>query len=195
MDERAARLEWFKTKILPHEGEVCGRLRRLCPAGFDVENLAAESLARAYGAPDFERITSGRAYLFTTARNLLMDALRRETIVSLDLVADLDLMSAGDSLDASLAARDELRRLNAVVAALPVQCRRVFVLRRVLDYAPSEIAARMGLSVSTVEKHLAKAMKLVAMALAEPQDPCLERPARRQAGPPRARRAGLASRR
>jgi RNA polymerase sigma-70 factor (ECF subfamily) len=70
MEDRAARLAWFKTTVLPHEGFVRSRLRRLCPAGFDIDNLVAESLARAYAAKDFSRITAGRSYLFTIARNL-----------------------------------------------------------------------------------------------------------------------------
>ena len=195
MDDRAVRLEWFKAVVLPHEREVRARLRRLCPPGFDVENLVAESLARAYTAKDIERITAGRSYLFAIARNLLLDAARRDTIVSLDFVADLDLLRADDSLEASLSARDELRRLNTVVEGLPIQCRRVFVMRRVYDYSPGEIAERLQLSVSTIEKHLAKAVQLVAKGLAEFEDLRVERPVRRQAGPPRAGRAGRGPRR
>jgi RNA polymerase sigma-70 factor (ECF subfamily) len=170
MEETSAgRRRWFKAVVLPHEAAVRSRLRRLCPPGFDVENLVAESLCRAYAAKDFERIDAGRSYLFTIARNLLLDAMRRETIVSLDFVADLDIL-ADDTFEASLTARDELRHLLAAVANLPPQCRRVFVLRRVQDHSPREIAAEMGLSVSTVEKHLAKGIALVVEALSNAGD-------------------------
>ncbi len=196
MEERTFRLEWFKTTILPHEGYVRARLRRLCPSGFDVENLVAESLARAYAAKDIARIRSGRGYLFTIARHLLLDAARRDTIVSLDFVADLDTLRSADSLETVLTVRDELRRLHAIVETLPDQPRRVFLLRRVYDYSPGEIAAELALSVSTVEKHLAKAIRLVAKGLADLEPAAIgeeraERPAQRQAGQPVARRAGV----
>ncbi|MDR3506883.1 MAG: sigma-70 family RNA polymerase sigma factor [Caulobacteraceae bacterium] len=194
MEDRAKRLAWFQSVILPHEGAVRARLRRLCPPDFDVDNLIAESLARAYGAQDVDRITSGRSYLLTIARNLLLDAARRSTIVSLDFVADLDLRRSEESLEASLVARDELRHLHAIVETLPDQCRRVFLLRRVYDYSPGEIAAQMGLSVSTVEKHLAKAILLVARGMSELEERHGGSP-RNQAPQPNARRPGFRLRR
>lgn len=171
MSELLVRLEWFKAVVLPHEAAVRARLRRICPPGFDVENLVAESLARAYQVQDFARVTAGRAYLLTIARNLLIDALRRETIVSLDFVADLDILRSDEaSAERRIEARDELRWLQAFVERLPPQPRKVFLLRRVHDLSLATIAVQMGLSVSTVEKHLVKALKLVARARAERED-------------------------
>ncbi|MBW8811918.1 MAG: sigma-70 family RNA polymerase sigma factor [Caulobacterales bacterium] len=195
MDDVAARLAWFKAVILPHEGALKARLRRLTPPGFDVDNLAAETLARAYGAHEIERVTAGRSYLFAIARNLLIDTARRDAIVSLDFVADLDLLRADHSTEAAITARSELRRLQAIVDTLPPQSRRVFLLRRVQEFSLAEIAEEMSLSVSTVEKHLAKAVLLVAKALAEHEDIEVERSTGRfgrQAGD---RRSGLGVRR
>ena len=163
------------------------RLRRICPPGFDVDNLVAESVARAYQAHDFSRITAGRPYLFAIARNLLIDTLRREAIVSLDFVADLEVLRSDEAMtERQIQARDELRWLQALVDRMPTQWRRVFLLRRVHDLSPATIAGEMGLSVSTVEKHLAKALKLVAQARAEREDQELGRNApqdlRRPAG-------------
>ncbi|WP_184716599.1 sigma-70 family RNA polymerase sigma factor [Caulobacter sp.] len=179
MDGLTTRLAWFKAVILPHEGALRSRLRRACPPGFDVDNLVAESLARAYAAKDIDRIPTGRGYLFTIARNLLIDTLRRETIVSLDFVADLDTLRSDDTLEASLTARDELRRLHAIIETLPAQCRQVFILRRVHDVSFQEIAVRMSLSVSTVEKHLARAVMLVAKAMSEREEGSFDRITRR----------------
>jgi RNA polymerase sigma-70 factor (ECF subfamily) len=195
MDGLATRLTWFKAVILPHEGALRARLRRLCPPGFDIDNLVAESLARAYTAKDIERITAGRSYLFTIARNLLIDSARRDTIISLDFVADLDTLRSDDSMEAALSARDELRRLQAIIETLPPQCRRVFLLRRVHDLSFKAIAEQMSLSVSTVEKHLAKAVMLVARALSESEEDSFERATHRSAGQPGDRRPGVGSRR
>ena len=195
MDDLAARLNWFKAVILPHEAGLRSRLRRVCPSGFDIDNLVAESLARAYTANDIDRITAGRGYLFRIARNLLIDTLRRETIVSLDFVADLDTLRSDDSLEASLTARDELRRLQAIVETLPPQCRRVFLLRRVQELSFQDIAARMTLSVSTVEKHLARAVMLVAKAMSEREEDSFDRTIRRSGRPAGDRRPGRGVRR
>ena len=195
MSVAITRLEWFKTVILPHESALRARLRRLCPAGFDVDNLVAESLARAYTAKDIARITIGRGYLFAVARNLLIDAARRDTIVSLDFMADLDTLRSDDTLEASLTARDELRWLQGVIDTLPTQCRRVFLLRRIHELSLIEIAGQMSLSVSTVEKHLAKAVMLVAKAVSEREGGSFERAPRRSGQQAGNRRTGLGARR
>ncbi len=195
MDDLTARLEWFKAIILPHEAALRARLRRLCPQGFDVDNLVAESLARAYGAKDIGRITNGRSYLFAIARNLMIDAARRDTIVSLDFVADLDVLRSDDSLEAAITARDELRRLQVIIDTLPPQPRRVFLLRRVHDLSLNEIAGQMSLSVSTVEKHLAKAVMLVAKAVSEREESGFERTTRQSGQQAGDRRPGFRLRR
>ena len=191
MDDLGKRLAWFKATILPHEGALRARLRRVCPPGFDVDNLVAESLARAYQAHDIARITAGRSYLFAIARNLLIDAMRRETIVSLDFVADLDVLRSDDALtERQIQARDELRWLQRLVDNLPPQPRKVFLLRRVHDLSLATIAVEMSLSVSTVEKHLVKALKLVAQARAEREDDELGRTAPHDVRPAGDRRPG-----
>jgi RNA polymerase sigma factor (sigma-70 family) len=194
LDGLTERLSWFKAVILPHEAALRSRLRRMCPSGFDIDNLVAESLARAYTAKDISRIPTGRSYLFTIARNLLIDTLRRDTIVSLDFVADLDMLRSADSLEASLTARDELRHLHAIIETLPKQCRQVFILRRVHEVSFQEIADRMALSVSTVEKHLARAVMLVAKAMSEREEDSFDR-GKRRTGKAGDRRAGLGVRR
>ena len=191
MSELLVRLEWFKAVVLPHEAAVRGRLRRICPPGFDVDNLVAESLARAYQTQEFARITAGRSYLLAIARNLLIDTLRRERIVSLDFVADLDVLRSDDAaVERQIQARDELRWLQALIERLPPQARKVFLLRRVHDLSLATIAVQMGLSVSTVEKHLVKALKLVAQARAEREDDEFGRTAPQDVRPAGDRRSG-----
>lgn len=194
MSELLVQLEWFKAVILPHEAAVRRRLTRICPPGFDIENLVAESLARAFQAKDIARITAGRSYLFSIARNILIDAMRREAVVSLDFMADLDSLRIDDGLERSLQARDQLRQLQAIIETLPAQCRRAFLLKRVHDYSLAQIAEEMGLSVSTVEKHLAKAVRLVAKALAEREDDGVGFISGRSDLPGGARRPGLGAR-
>jgi RNA polymerase sigma factor (sigma-70 family) len=166
MNDRAEKMAWFKAQILPHEPALRRRLASLRIP--DVEDVVSEVLTRAYSSDNWRRMDQGRALLFQIARNLLVDAARRHAIVSIDFVADLETLNLDDgqpSPEATAAARDELRRLQRVLDALPPQPRRVFLMRRVQDLSPQEIAAELRLSVSTVEKHLAKAMVAVTLAL------------------------------
>jgi RNA polymerase sigma factor (sigma-70 family) len=165
-----ARLDWFKQAILPYEGALRGRLRRILPHGHDIDDLVAEAMARAYAAGDIERVSTGRAYLFHIARNLMIDEARRAKIVSFDAIADLDLLQSTHSTEAELQARDELRHLQTILDTLPPQCRRVFIMRRVHDNSIGEIADEMGLSVSTVDKHLTRATLKIMQAIGQYED-------------------------
>ncbi|PZU59781.1 MAG: RNA polymerase subunit sigma-70 [Sphingobium sp.] len=175
MDRVRAKLEWFKTVILPNEASLRARLRRISPSQHELDDMVAEVLSRAYAAENWQNVTAGRAFLFTIARNLVIDNARRNKIVSFEAIADLELLQAGGSSEAQLIARDALRQLQAIVDSLPGQCRRVFLLRRVHEKSMGEIAEEMALSVSTVEKHLAKAIALVMRAWAEREETEYER--------------------
>lgn len=170
MQDRAARLAWFKSIVLPHEAALRRHVRRIAARHLDVDDIVSEVLTRAYTTADFSRVDRGRSFLFTIARNLLTDIARRQAVVSFDLVADLEQLNVVDeapSSEAVISGREDLRRLQSLVEALPEQCRRVFLLRRVEELSLSEIASRLQLSVSTVEKHLSRAMVLLTKHMAE----------------------------
>ncbi len=171
MHDRAARHAWFKTTILPHEPALRRQVRRMATAPhIDVDDIVSETLARAYMAQDYARIDRGRAFLFTVARNLMADLARHRAVIPFDLVANLDSFDLSDpapSPESAAVARDELRHLQQVVETLPPQCRQVFFLRRIDELPLQEIAVRLGLSVSTVEKHLSRAMALLTRGMAE----------------------------
>lgn len=167
VDSVRARLDWFKQSILPHEGALRSRLRRVMSRSHEVDDLVAECMTRAYAGGDMHRPQSGKAFLFQIARNLLIDEARREKIVSLELVAELDVLHADTSTEDALHARDELRHLQAILDTLPPQCRRAFILRRVHGKSVKEIAEEMQLSVFTVDKHLTRAAVKIMQAIGQ----------------------------
>ncbi len=171
VQDQADRLAWFKSVILPHEAALRKRIRRLASTpDVDVDDIVSEVLVRAYTTSDYQRIDRGRTFLFTIARNLLTDLARRRAIVSFELMASLEsLDAAGEapSAETIVSAREELHQLQKVTETMPPQCRRVFLLRRVEALPFAEIADRLGLSVSTVEKHLARAIDILTRGMAE----------------------------
>lgn len=175
MQRVRAKLEWFKTVILPQEAALRGRLRRILPSTHELDDMVAEVLTRAYATDNWENVTTGRAYLFTIARNLVIDTARRNKVVSFETIADLELLGGENSIEAQLHAREALRQVEAIVESLPPQCRRVFILRRIHEKSMLEIAEEMSLSVSTVEKHLAKAIAIVMRAWSEREETDFER--------------------
>ena len=61
-----------------------------------------------------------------------------------------------------MATGEEFDQFCEAVRLLPVQARRVFVLKKVYGYSQREIAAELDLAESTVEKHVALAMRRCA---------------------------------
>lgn len=121
----------------------------------------------AYVFDGWRQIENGRAYLFQMARHLLIDAARRDKGISFEIMANIDILAVDDRTRTGLEARAELGRLENAVQTLPIQCRRVFILRRVYDYSVPAKAEEMGLSVSTVGKHLTKALARMARLMAD----------------------------
>jgi RNA polymerase sigma-70 factor (ECF subfamily) len=172
--EQDARRAWFRREILPLEPELRAYARRLAHDDARAEDLLHDAFARIIAVETWREVDSPAAFATRTLRNVAYDLARRQKVVAIDFVADLEvfgLADTGPDPEAALVARDELRRLRAIVERLPEQCRRVFTLRKVYDLPPGAIAERLGLSVSTVEKHLVKAVRLCAEALARDDAP------------------------
>jgi RNA polymerase sigma factor (sigma-70 family) len=171
--EQEQRRAWFRREILPLEAELRGYIRRLTRDGAATEDLLHDTFARIIAAESWREIDSPAGFAIRTARNVVYDGLRRQQVVSIEFVADVGAMGLVDEQadpEQTLVARDELRRLRAIVEGLPTQQRRVFTLRKVYGMSPQAIADKLGLSVSTVEKHLVKAVRECAHALAREDD-------------------------
>ena len=83
-----------------------------------------------------------KPFVFATARNLLIDRVRREQVVPIEAVADLDALDIAIDApgpDRNAMARDELRRLHAALDQLPPRCREV-VVKRIEGLTRREIA-------------------------------------------------------
>lgn len=169
MDE-TARYRWIAAHILPYEPELRGWLRRRLGSfnDNDVDDLVQEAFTRIWAA-DFATIRNGRAYLYATVRHLLAEYARRSRIVPIELLGEIDslnLISDEPGPERRVGARQELDRLRVIVAALPVQCRRVFELRKFEGLSHRDVAQRMGLSKKTVENHLTRALARIGAVLA-----------------------------
>jgi len=164
---------WFQREVLSHEPMLVAYLRRVWPHAQDVEDLVQETYTRVYQAALGTKPIQPRAFLFATARHLMADRIRRERIVSIQAIGDLEALNVlVDELSAEhrVNAHQELNRLAAAFDALPPRCREVVWLRRVEELSQHEVAGRLGLSVKTVEAHIARGMELLAQGLLRPAE-------------------------
>ncbi|MBC7168072.1 RNA polymerase sigma factor [Phenylobacterium sp.] len=160
----AEKSRWFMVHILPHEPALRGWLARRTSLGLVVDDVIQETYAILAARESVADIHHPRAYLFQVARSVVTQHVRRSRVVSIQAVDDLDRLGAADdapSPEQQTVDRDELRRLAEAIAALPPQTRQAFTLRRVHGLPQREIARRMRLSENTVEKHIARGLKLL----------------------------------
>src|ERR1700728_218553 len=155
------RHEWFLKQIFRHGAALHRYLRRFTSGAEDIEDLVQETYVRIYAIEDRDAVNSPRALLFRIAHNLAVERSRRQIARATDSVGDFELLNV-DTLEAppdeQIDSRRRFESFCAAIARLPPLCRRVFVLRKVYKLSHAEIAQVLGVSHSTIEKHVAKGL-------------------------------------
>lgn len=160
--------QWFVNEILPHEAALVRYLRRTWGRADEVPDLRQETYLRVYEAAARSRPRSTKSYLFQTARNLMTDRIRRNRVVSIETMGQLgslDVLVDELTAEHAASAHQQLQRLATAFETLPPRCREVMWLRRVDGLSQQEVADRLGISAKTVEKHIARGVRLLANAL------------------------------
>jgi len=142
-------------------------LARLLGSTTEAQDIAHDAYLRVYPTVLKNAATKPEALLYTTARRLAFNQLKRRRIApfvpgpaALDTAA-----STQPGVAQQVMARQELRQLEDAIAGLPAGCRSVLLLRKIELLSHQEIADRLGIAVSTVEKQHARALRLLRAAL------------------------------
>ncbi|HEY6925809.1 MAG TPA: sigma-70 family RNA polymerase sigma factor, partial [Steroidobacteraceae bacterium] len=107
---------------------------------------------------------------FVTARHVVGEILRRGRVVAIETMGDIDSLNIPDGdggPERRVSGREEVQRMCRALEKLPQKCRQAFELRKFDGLSQREIAERMGISQSTVEKHLIKALRAVVSEMNE----------------------------
>ncbi len=155
------RHEWFLNQIFRHRTALHRYLGKFTSGAEDIEDLVQETYVRVYALPDYHAVGSPKALLFRIAHNLAVERARRQKNQLTDSVADLEPLSVYSTeapADEQIDARSRFESFCAAVDRLPPLCRRVFVLRKVYKLSHAEISEVLGVSHSTIEKHVAKGL-------------------------------------
>ncbi len=156
---------WFLTEVQPHRPALRAWLLARFPTLPDVDDLVQESCARVLQARETATIRSTRALLFATARNLALDAVRRQRVIRFESFTDqTDSSVLIDDSDvvAFVSQHEELELLTQSIQSLPARCRQIMTLRTAYGFTPDQIAEKLSVSTSTVEKEMAKGIRACA---------------------------------
>jgi RNA polymerase sigma-70 factor (ECF subfamily) len=173
---------WVGRHILPHERQLRSWLRAAFPA-IDIDDVVQEAYCRIAALDRVDHIDDPRRYLFRTARNIVLEQIRRTRVVSIEAasgLAELDqaIPQDADSPERIVAGRRALARVEELIAALPDRARQIFRLRKIEGVSQRDIAARMELSETIVENEVARGLRRILDAMTDEER--AEMPTRRR---------------
>ena len=156
--------KWLNDLVAETRDGLARYVARFCASTADVEDVVQEAYLQVFCAL---RKTgpaghTPAALLYTTARNIAISRLRHQKVVNAaapGISMEERLRREHGGVERQASRNEQMRLLLRVVNGLPPKCRDVFVLRMIEGLSQYEIATRLGISVSTVEKHLARGLR------------------------------------
>jgi RNA polymerase sigma factor (sigma-70 family) len=133
------------------------------PAG-QIDDLIQEVFVRLQAHQASAPIDQLDRYLFTVAASVLTDQSRRRAVrheSAHESFEEKHHPIEERSPERVLLDREDLDVMMQAITEMPTRTRDVFVLHRFEEMSGTSIAAALGLSVSAVEKHVMKALKIL----------------------------------
>ncbi len=155
---------WFAREVLPLEGALTRYLARSRVRLADIEDVRNDVYVRVLQAVEQARPTSARSFLFTTARNLIIDRARRGRIVPIQRLPETEISNVlidEVSPERRTTGLQQLQFVARLVDALPRRCREVLWMRRVEGISARDAGVALGIDSKTVDRHLCRALQLL----------------------------------
>ena len=157
------RARWLARHIIPHERTIRSWLMRRTH-DLDIDDIIQEMYARLAALDNPEIIRNPRQYAAQTAISIALNLARHARVVPMIPVGDFEefgLVSLEPSPERAVNSQEELRELETSLLKLPPLCRTAFLLRRVEGLSQKEVAQKLGISVKTVEKYMARSVRFL----------------------------------
>jgi len=143
-----------------HHGWLSGWLRKRLNNSFDAADLAQDTFVRVIKARNALEIREPRPYLSMIAKGLLVDLFRRRSL-ELSYLEALAAMPEWQhpSLEDQAILLQALMEIDRLLQGLGSKVKQTFILSHFDGLTYPQIAERLGISVRTVNNHMAKAME------------------------------------
>lgn len=151
----------FEAALCHYHAELLRYLHTRLDDHAAAADLVQEACARIMRYRDRLEGEALRSMLYRIVNNLLVDHWRRSQARNLKEhvpIEDEPLAAPEPSPEDALAEEQRLAALKKAIQSLPPKRRRVLILARLQGLSHAEVARECGISVSGVEKHLARAI-------------------------------------
>jgi RNA polymerase sigma factor (sigma-70 family) len=167
MDEDV--VEWVTSNFLPFEAELRVMLGRVCASAAEVDDVIQETYYKVLQMASMDHVREPRGFLVRISKNIVIDRMRRDAVVSIEAMANLEELEIADSAPSPervALARAELRWVIGLIANLPDRCKEVFRARRIYGLSQIETADTLGITEGIVEKETMRGMALISDMIA-----------------------------
>lgn len=148
-----------------HASALRRRLRARLGSNEEANDLLHDAFARLLGARPADGVRDPAAFLNRIVRNLLVDRSRRRSTRPVHVAIDEGDAAVAPEQGQAIELEEMRHRYTDLVGALPPRMREVFVLHRIDHLSYKEIAARLDISIRTVEWHIAQAIVRISRGL------------------------------
>jgi RNA polymerase sigma-70 factor (ECF subfamily) len=135
-------------------------VRRVVRSSTDAEDVVHDAFLRVWRAMDQGFIRSPRAVLFKTAYNLALNHVRSPRNQSAEPPAGTEQTDDVPTAEEQMILDEDHQACRQAFDRLPLRCRETLTLRIVDELSYKEMSDRLGLSVSTLEKHFMRGRRL-----------------------------------
>jgi RNA polymerase sigma factor (sigma-70 family) len=153
---------WFADEVQPHGSSLRAYLQGAFPAVRDTEDVVQESFLRLWKLRAAQPIRSAKAFLFTVARNIALDSVRRmrgSPISAVPDLAALPVIEEDTDVPKAVSTSEEITLLVQALEALPARCREIIILRKFQGLSQKEVAARLRISELTVQEQVYRGVR------------------------------------
>ena len=169
---RAASRRLLATLYRDNIGKLRSYLTGVLKSEADADDVAQEAFLRLHRRGDLSSYDNPRAVLFKTAYRLALNNVRARRSSANDrasVILDNTTQPPAEAVTAEeeLIAQEQEVAYTRALESLPPRCREVIELRTVQELSFKEMSDTLGLSVSTLEKHVVKGKRMCAEALAD----------------------------
>jgi len=161
--ESTSKLSSVSEAFIEHETFLKRFLKRFLSLPQDIEDIVQETYLKARSAETGQVISSPKAFLFRIARNEALKELRKKSRRITDYIEDLDssrILYAEASAEEEVIAKQRLGMFCQSALEMTPKCRRAFLMCKVYGLSYKEVASQLGITVSGVEKHVAKGLEI-----------------------------------
>lgn len=151
----------FQTLIEMHKSQILSKIVVLSGNEYDANDILQETYIKAYTKIDlYQKNTSFAAWLYTIARNIFIDNIRKNALNTTVEINDFNQTEINDTEEEQWVKKeDDITNLENAIKHLPKEYRDVLNMYFFLDMSYINISEKMNVPIGTIKTWIHRAKK------------------------------------